>query len=94
MRQLTLAMKEFHRNDIVVVSLHPKNIYIGKDSNLRLTNFAHCLNVKQNEKAESDPKNMEYHDYLGPDTYASHASDIYSLGLVFSFIKYGKITNL
>lgn len=31
---------------------------------------------------------------MSPDTFASHASDIYSLGLVFSFIKYGKITNL
>lgn len=48
MRQLAQVINKFHKQDLVVASLHPKNIYIGKDNNLKLTNFAHCLNIKAN----------------------------------------------
>jgi len=97
MRQLLLAVKELHSCNIVHMNLHPRSIYLGRDHNLKITNFAHSKDLKDTEHPTRLDK-LRFQEYLAPEVLEqkqfSTATDVYSLGLIFAFIRYGRIDNL
>jgi 3-phosphoinositide dependent protein kinase-1 len=98
MRQLTLAVRELHQLNIVHLNLHPSTIYIGRDNNLKITDFAHSKDIKDSDNQQANITKMKSIDYVAPEILdhktPTLAADVYSLGLIFAFIKYGKIDNL
>lgn len=67
MRQLLLAVKELHTAGLVHMNLHPRTIYVGRDNNLKISNFAHCLDIKDTEKLTYRTDKYRFHDYLAPE---------------------------
>lgn len=98
MRQLLLAVRELHAYNIVHVNLHPRNIYVGRDNNLKITNFANSKDLKDKENATYRTDKFRFQEYLAPEVLEqqsiSTAVDVYSLGLLFAFIRYGRVDNL
>jgi serine/threonine protein kinase len=98
MRQLTLAVRELHHANIVHMNLHPANIYIGRNNNLKITDFAHSKDTRELGPVKFNISTMKSTDYMAPEMLKQYkptpSADIYSLGLIFAFIKYGKIDNL
>jgi serine/threonine protein kinase len=98
MRQLLLAVKELHSCNIVYVNLHPRSIYLGRDNNLKISCFAHSRDLKDTENTNYRTDRFRFQDYLAPEIFEHHtfstATDVYSLGLLFAFIRYGRIDNI
>ena len=96
MRQLLLAVKELHSCSIVQVNLNPRSIYLGSDHNIKITNFAHSKDLKDMEHLSHVDK-LRFQEYVAPEVLNKKGfgieADVYSLGLIFAFIRYGRIDN-
>jgi serine/threonine protein kinase len=75
------------------MNLHPRFIFINHSSCIKITNFSHCLNTA--ETSTYDISHVKLKELLAPELLhgepATVKSDIYSLGRLFCFIKYGKL---
>jgi serine/threonine protein kinase len=76
------------------MNLHPRTIYIGSGGILKIGNFAHARDLSEGSSADYDISRMKHTDFIAPEQLlkqpASLKTDIYSLGLIFAFIKHGK----
>lgn len=93
-RQLHLGLKELHCSNIVHLNLNPRTIFIGANGQLKIGNFAHSRDISDGSAADYDVTRMKHTDFIAPEQLAkqpaSFKTDIYSLGLIFAFIKQGK----
>ena len=92
MKQLADGVSELHRGDIIHMNIHPKNIYVGEEVTPKIANFAYSKPVSKEGCTDYDISQIRLNDLLAPEMLskqpATLKSDIYSLGMVFGFIKY------
>lgn len=87
MRQLMMGLKYLNENDIMHRDLKPQNILIGKDGNIKLTDFGHAKRVKPDDMAKTFCGSLLYmapeiikHD--GNEKYTTK-TDLWSIGCIF-----------
>lgn len=94
MKQLAAGLRQMHKQNIIHMNLHPQNILLTLGDNVKIANFSNSRNLNSTtETMNYDLKTIKLNDLLAPELLegkpATLKSDVYSLGLVFGFIKYG-----
>ena len=77
--QLTLGIKVFHENDIILKNLHPLNIYLDDEMNIKIGSYGLISDFSKKE-------NVNTYEFYSPEIINggnfSKESDIWSLGLI------------
>lgn len=94
MRQLTLGIKEAHRNGIIHRDIKPQNILITDSGVLKIADFGIAMIQSLAQVTESTTIMGSLH-YLAPEIVrgekATQQSDIYALGIIFYELLRGKV---
>jgi len=94
MKQLTKAIGEAHRHNIIHRDIKPQNILVQDDGTAKITDFGIALAQDAVQLTQTDSVMGSVH-YMAPECArgegASAQSDIYSLGIVFYELLTGSV---
>ena len=94
MKQLTSAVAEAHRHNIIHRDIKPQNVLVKDDGTVKITDFGIALAHNAVQLTQSDSVLGSAH-YLAPETtrgeVATNQCDIYSLGIVFYELLCGSV---
>lgn len=94
MMQLTSAVEEAHKNNIIHRDIKPQNVLVKDDGTVKITDFGIALAHDAVQLTQSDAVLGSAH-YLAPETTRGEAAtnqiDIYALGIVFYELLCGSV---
>lgn len=94
MIQLTSAVEEAHKNNIIHRDIKPQNVLVKDDGTVKITDFGIALAHDAVQLTQSDAVLGSAH-YLAPETTRGEAAtnqiDIYALGIVFYELLCGSV---
>jgi serine/threonine protein kinase len=84
--EITLAVEEVHKNEIIHGDIKPNNIMIDKHNNAILMDFGSGFDLQENQKLINSSTPLIMAPELFNGSPKTKASDIYALGVLFYFL--------